>query len=108
MMRLEVNDGVSDELPGAMKGDIATAFDGYALYAALRQELAVNEQVLRLAVPAKGVNGFVLNQDEVLIGDSFACDFAVDKLAEKVKLALPHLAVFDQARVNDMKCWAVS
>ena len=60
----EVENGIPDELPGPVVGDVAAAVRLKYLGAQVRQPLRRGQQVFALAVPSQGINVWVLEQQE--------------------------------------------
>ena len=70
----EVEDGIADELAGAVVGDVAAAVDLVDFDAFGRQEFVGGEDVAALGVAAEGEDGWMLEEDEgVGDGVGFAC-----------------------------------
>jgi hypothetical protein len=92
----EIEDGVADELAGAVIGDVAAAIDLVHLHSTLGEEIVASEDVGAVGVAAEGEDGRMLQHeesvaDEVLLasGDDLLLDgesFAVGDAAEMEKI----------------------
>jgi hypothetical protein len=79
----EVEDGVADELAGAVIGDVATAVDLVDFDAALGEELVGREDIGAAGVAAEGEDRRVFEEEErVADGSRFACGYDLGLDAE--------------------------
>jgi hypothetical protein len=83
----EVEDGIPDELAGAMIGDVATALDLVNFYALGCEVFVIEEDVGAVGVAAEGQDGRVLEEDERiadLVGFAGSNDLGLDAKALSV------------------------
>ncbi len=84
----EIEDGVADELAGAVVGDVAATIDLVDLDAAACEQFVTGEDVGAGGIAAEGENGWMLEKDErVPDGTGFACrdEFGLDVQAFGVR-----------------------
>jgi hypothetical protein len=58
----QMNDGIDDQLPGAMVGDISSSFNSLNFYSLRGQLFSVGQNVVLAATPTQGYDRFVLHQ----------------------------------------------
>ncbi len=95
---LEVDDGISDELPRAVKRDVAAALHLEQLHAARREQLGCGEQVALLGGPSQRDHGRVLDEEQEVVGDG-------PRQARPRRLALQgeRVGVGHDAKVGDLE-----
>jgi hypothetical protein len=92
----EIENGVPDELTGAVKRDVASAFDLEHFHAA-SPDCIHREREARLArSPSKGDDGFVLDQEKEILRQ-----VAGHPSAAEVPLELEDFAVRPQPEIDD-------
>jgi hypothetical protein len=96
---IEGNDGIGHELAGAMESDVAAAVGFNDFDAAEFDELGGDEEVVgRAGVATNGDDGGMLNEEE-----ETGVGGGSEHLVVEFKLAVPGLAVLQQANVDDFR-----
>src|SRR5512133_2572516 len=62
--RAQIEDGIGDELTGAVEGDVSAAIGLEEFYALAVENFAGSDNVVFFGVAAEGDNGRVLNQEK--------------------------------------------
>src|SRR5581483_2758577 len=66
----EIEDGVADELSGAVEGDVAAAITFDQLDALLREEVGRGDDVFLFRIAAEGDDGGVFEKEEGVVNDA--------------------------------------
>ena len=83
----QIENGVDDELTGAVDGDVAAPVNTNDPYALFMQKLRRDQQVIRRACPADGVDGIKLGEKQAMPPDAllnFGDEAGLDAAGETV------------------------